>query len=87
MTLKARTARRALAAAKRRGRSAQQSFVNAEGNRVYFEFIGVMDLRHLGPECEDDEVWYDLVERVLPKERKESWIPPESELDAILNES
>ena len=84
---KARSAQRALAIAKRRGKTAQHWYVNDEGYRVYFEFIGVMDLRYLGPECERDEVWYDLVQRVLPMERRRDWIPRERDLDAIRNET
>ena len=54
---------------------------------VYFEFIGVMDLLHLGPECDDDQVWYDIHERLLPMERKLEVIPAESDLLANLDES
>ncbi len=39
----------------------------------------------LGFECEEDEVWYDIVQRLLPSERKSVLIPPESELNAIRN--
>ena len=84
---RASSARRALAVAKRKGRAAQHTYLNSDGHKVYFEFVGVMDLRHLGSECEEDEVWYDIVERLLPKERKARWIPPERELDAIRTEA
>ncbi len=80
------TARRALATAKRRGRISQHGYRDEEGHKVYFEFIGVMELRHMGSECESDEVWYELVHRVLPKERKSRFIPAERELEAIRNE-
>ncbi len=44
-----------------------------------------MGLLELGPECEDGEVWYDIVTRVLPSERKSELIPAESDLCAIRN--
>ena len=76
-------ARKALAEAKRRGRKAQHDYRNSDGNRVFFEFVGVMDLLSLGPECNDDEVWYDIVVRKQPMERAAQLLPDESELSAI----
>lgn len=84
--LKSASARSALTAAKRRGQKSQFTYHNSDGNQVYFEFIGVMDLMCLDPVCDDDEVWYDIVERIMPLERKATFIPPESELNAIRNE-
>jgi hypothetical protein len=83
----ARSAQVAIKKSNRRGKSAEHSYVNDEGNNVYFEFIGIMDLLELGPECEDDEVWYDIKERLLPMERRDRLIPPESDLNAIRSAS
>ena len=74
---------KALSLAKRKGRKSQYRYKNGDGNPVHFEFIGIMDLLCLGTECDDDEVWYDIVERLLPMERKDKFIPPESALNAI----
>jgi len=79
------TARKALALAKRRGKAAQHRYKNDSGSDVHFEFVGVMDLLHLGIECGDDEVWYDITQRKLPMERAAAILPPESELSAIRN--
>lgn len=76
----------ALKLAKRRGRSSQHSYKNSDGNRVYFEFVGVLDLLELGVECDADEVWYEIKERLLPKERKAAIVPAERDLCAIRNE-
>ncbi|QWF17181.1 DUF4288 domain-containing protein [Lysobacter capsici] len=76
-------ARKALAEAKRRGRKAQHDYSNSDGNRVFFEFVGVMDLLELGPECDDDEVWYDIVVRKQPMERAAQLLPEESKLSAL----
>lgn len=81
--ISAPTARRALGLAKRRGKTAQHSYKNASGAMIYFEFVGLMDLLHLGIECETDEVWYNIIRRKLPMERADSICPPESELNAI----
>ncbi|MGO4774396.1 hypothetical protein AB4084_02530, partial [Lysobacter sp. 2RAB21] len=57
--------------------------LNSDGNPVFFEFVGVMDLLGLGVECDDDEVWYDIVVRKQPMERAAQLLPDESELSAI----
>jgi hypothetical protein len=77
--------RKALAVAKRRGQEAEYRYTNDQGNPVFFEFVGIMDLQGLGPECAQDEVWYDIKERLLPMERRDSLLPQEAELNAIRN--
>lgn len=77
------TARAALREAKRFGKKAEFDYKNSDGNPVFFEFVGVMDLLHLGSECGQNEVWYDIVERVKPMERRKLLIPPERQLSAI----
>lgn len=54
---------------------------------VFFEFIGVMELLSLDPACHEDEVWFEIRERLLPKENRSKLIPPESILEAIRNET
>ena len=78
--LRAPSPRSALAAAKRAGRSAQFQYSNAEGDRVHFEFIGVTDLLHLGAECAENEVWYEIKDLNRPMERRGALVPPDSEL-------
>jgi hypothetical protein len=80
------TAADALAKAKRRGKQGEHRYKNDQGNTVHFEFVGILELISLDPECEQDEVWYDLVERLLPAERRSVLIPPESKLNAVWNE-
>ena len=86
VVFQAASARAALTVAKRRGNSGSFHYPNSDGNTVYFEFIGVMELLCLDPQCGPDEVWYDIKKRILPKERKRRLIPPESILEAIRNE-
>lgn len=83
IVVNARSAESALLRAKRNGRKGQYQTLNSDGNPVHFEFIGILDLLELGIECEPDEVWYDIVERVSPSERRDEIIPRESELCAI----
>ncbi|WP_267221481.1 DUF4288 domain-containing protein [Dyella silvae] len=83
LVLRSTTARKALALAKKRGKVAQHSYKNDSGAIVRFEFVGVMDLLHLGLECDEDEVWYDITLRKRPKERASLLIPEESQLSAI----
>jgi hypothetical protein len=77
--------RAALGEAKRRGRAARHSYTNNDGNRVYFELVGVIELLCLDPACEADEVWYEMPERIRPMERRAQLVPPESKLHAIRN--
>lgn len=87
IVLNAQNAKEALVKAKRRGKSSEFKYKNSENNPVHFESVGIMDLLELGPECEKDEVWYDIVERVRPMERKGKLLPPENRLNAIRIES
>ena len=83
IALEARSAKSALTKAKREGKRGEHQYQNADGNKVHFEFVGVVDLLHLGNECGADEVWYDICERLSPMERRDLLIPPENELNAI----
>lgn len=73
--LDAHSGRAAIAAANRRGRRAEYAYVNAAGNPVRFEFVGILDLLSLGIEVADGEVWYDIYERLTPMERRARLIP------------
>jgi Domain of unknown function (DUF4288) len=83
IVLRAVGARSALARAQARGKAAEYQHPNADGTPVYFEFIGVTDLLELGAECEPDEVWYDIVQKVKPMERRKKLIPAPERLNAI----
>jgi hypothetical protein len=76
----ASNSRAALQTAKKRGRKAEHSYQNSDGDEVRFEFVGVLDLVHLGIECEPDEVWYQLCRLEKPMERRSTILPPESRL-------
>jgi hypothetical protein len=86
IVIEAPDARTALRRAKQRGRQARHRYRNGQGGMVYFEFVGVLDLLHLGSECEPDEVWYDICEMVKPMERRKDLVPPESQLCALVEE-
>ncbi len=77
---RAENAKDALQLAKAKGKKAQDNYKNVAGSRVLFDFIGVTDLICCDPACEADEVWYELKERLLPKERKKKLIPPDKDL-------
>jgi hypothetical protein len=83
--IEAASAKAALAEAKRIGKKARHKYRNTDGNDVYFEFIGVLDLMHLGVECEPNEVWYDIKEMLTPMERAGKILPREKDLSAIRN--
>jgi hypothetical protein len=77
------SAKAALAWARRRGREGEHSYRNGAGNPVHFEFVGVLDLICIGVECEEDEVWYDIVSLKRPMERARKLLPPERDLNAF----
>ncbi len=83
--IQAPTARDALREANRQGRAAQYRDANG-GNPLHFRFVGVIDLMKLGIECQDNEVWYDVVVRERPMERREKLVPPPGKLNAIREE-
>lgn len=83
IVLHASSAEEALKQGKRKGRESQFQNVNEHGEKVRFEFVGVMDLLQFGMECQEDEVWYDIRTRLKPMERKSKLIPKEGKLNAI----
>jgi hypothetical protein len=66
-----------------RGKKDEHNFLNNDGNTVFYEFIGIMDLMHLGIETEEDEVWYEVKAYLKPKERKSNFIPKKNNLSSI----
>ena len=82
---RASDAQAALKHAKQRGKDGEHHYRNQDGNRVFFEFIGVRDLIACDPACEPDEVWYQTVEMMQPMERRKRLIPPEAQPCAIRN--
>jgi hypothetical protein len=71
---------KALAYAKRYGEKAAFEYRNSDRQKVAFEFVGVMDLLELGIECQSEEVWYEIHDRIRPMERRAKFIPKDHEL-------
>ena len=85
--VQALSAREALGLVKVAGKEAQHNFKNVYGNRVFFDFVGIEELLSIGVECTSNEVWYEHVDIVNPKERRAKLLPLEKDLTAIrLNE-
>lgn len=82
VTFAARSPKTALSKAKRIGTS-EQFTDSRDGVSIFFEFVGVLQLMDVSLSYEEGEVWWELVERVQPSERRSSLIPPERELDAL----
>jgi len=84
VTFKAPTAERAWETANRLGRADEFTYRNDFGGTVHFEYVGIMELLHLGVERSGPaEVWYDIVERFKPSERKAKLIPRKVQLQAF----
>jgi hypothetical protein len=78
--IRASSPRGALAQAKRYGNRNNYTYDNTNGDDEHFEFLGVMDLLELGPECDKEEVWWDHVHRICPSEKRSRLIPTDAEL-------
>jgi hypothetical protein len=70
----------AVRVAKQRGQGAEFSYRNDQGVPVRVEFVGVLDILRHGPEMEEGTVWYDIKERLLPRERRNALVPADREL-------
>lgn len=67
--LNARDARSAFDAAKKRCKREEFSSNSESGANFNFEFVGIVELIHLGVEVAD-EVWYEVKKMKSPMERK-----------------
>lgn len=84
VTIKARSAEQAWEKANRSGHAEQHTYQNDAGGTVHFEYLGIMGLIQLGMERSGpEEVWYDIVERFRPGERKATLIPRKQDLQAF----
>src|SRR5581483_4487771 len=70
----------ALAYAKRYGRGQTYKYRNSKGQRVVFEFIGVMDLLEFGIELHPGEVCYERSIKRVTKESRRKLVPTDKVL-------
>jgi len=61
--------------ANNRGQEDEFNYIDDNDEVVYYEFIGIVDICHLGIEVEEDEVWYDIKTLLNPMERKNKLLP------------
>ena len=54
-----------------------------EKSEVYFEFIGILELKEISSSYAEGEVWSEIKEMVSPDERKEKIVPTKEELDVF----
>jgi hypothetical protein len=80
---RATSAEEAHCIAKARGRNAEFHYKNDEGRSVFFKFVGIIELMHLGVECARDEVWSDLRRLRISRDRVSNIIPPKRFLSAL----
>lgn len=80
--LMAETPKLALKLVNEKGKEEEFSY-NDNGIRVFFEFIGVLELIELAALTDPDEVWSILIEKIKPMENKNKIIPKEDKLKAF----
>ncbi len=56
-----------------------------DSKHIFYEFIGIPDLREFGIELDPDEVWWEFREMLTPMERKDQIIPDKEELSVFKN--
>ena len=83
VVVRAKNGRDAVARIEKKRPKYEYDYENANGDRVFFEFIGIRDLIDLAV-LEEDEVWYDIRTMLSPMERKDRLIPDVEELLARL---
>ena len=71
----------ALRDAKKYCKKSEFRFKNDSGRVVCFELVGIMDLIDLDLACEENEVWFEIKKRKLPKETVA--VPLDDQLNAI----
>ena len=86
IVIEAVSAREALKKVKKIGKKEEYNETN-DGIKIFFEFIGVQELKDISLSFSDGEVWYELREMVNPMERKSKLIPKENKLDALRKKS
>lgn len=79
----ASTPDQALALAKKSAKATETRIDYADGESVAIEFVGILQLMHLGLECEPDQVWYEMKVMKTPMERKRDLIPERKDLAAF----
>ena len=60
---------------KKRALQDEFNYLNDDKNIVYYEYVGIIDICHLGMEVDSDVVWYDIKTLLTPMERKNRILP------------
>lgn len=85
--LHASSAKQALSMFKQRGKRDAYRFTNNDGVPVRFEFVGVIEMIHLGQEAEKDEFWYSVRRMKMTREKEKSVVPSAQDLSAFRYEN
>lgn len=80
VTLRNKSAAGAIREAKKIAKNSQSCYLNDDGNKVFIEFVGLLDFMELGVESDENEVWYEIKTMLRPMERKNKIIPPDEKL-------
>ena len=80
VTFQAPHPKAAVLRARKLGRAAEHHYVAADGGRVFFQFLGVLDLRDMTG-AEEGEVWYEFTRRLDPLKRLRRLVPAEAQLE------
>ena len=80
ITLRSKSAIGAIREAKKIAKNSQACYVNDDGNKIFVEFVGLLDFMEIGIESDENEVWYEIKTILRPMERKNKIIPPDEKL-------
>jgi len=85
IVIESTNATKAHAVVVRIAKSSESKFINDDGEWVYVEFIGVLELMELGVECEAHDVWYEIKTMLRPMERIDVLVPKREDLSVFRN--
>lgn len=61
-------------------KKAEHDYIGGNGDRVFWEFVGIVDIQELSPQPDEYEVWTELKRMMTPMERRDSLLPTEETL-------
>jgi Domain of unknown function (DUF4288) len=72
--ISSKSSNRAFSEADRLGKISEFNYINDDGDKVCFIYIGITDFIEHGIESEENEVWYDIGKMLNPYENRHKFV-------------
>ncbi|GHT41378.1 hypothetical protein FACS189443_3080 [Planctomycetales bacterium] len=76
----AKTPKMALKKAKKIGKDKEVNYTNTDGNKVFVEFVGIVEMIEISFQIQFNEVWIWFGDMLTPMEKKDSIILSDDEI-------